>query len=59
MITPSNMKIGRIRTGLTGLSMCGHLINAGYRLTVHSLTKTKAQPLLDRGRIGPKVRRSS
>jgi 3-hydroxyisobutyrate dehydrogenase len=59
MITPSNMKIDRVGTGVTGLSMCGHLINAGYRLTMHSRTKTKAQPLLDRGRIGPRVRRSS
>lgn len=49
MITPSNTKIGWIGTGVMGLSMCGHLMNAGYRLTVHSRTRTKAQPLLDRG----------
>ena len=29
--------------------MCGHLLTAGYRLTVHSRTRSKAQPLLDRG----------
>ena len=49
MITPSNTKIGWIGTGVMGFSMCGHLMNAGYRLTVHSRTRTKAQPLLDRG----------
>ena len=49
MITPSNTKIGWIGTGVMGLSMCGHLMNAGYRLTVHSRTRTKARPLLDRG----------
>jgi len=49
MITASNTKIGWIGTGVMGLSMCGHLIKAGYPLTVHSRTKGKAQPLLDRG----------
>ena len=29
--------------------MCGHLLTAGYRVTVHSRTLSKAQPLLDRG----------
>ena len=29
--------------------MCGHLLTAGYRVTVHSRTRAKAQPLLDRG----------
>ena len=29
--------------------MCGHLLTAGYRVTVHSRTRSKAQPLLDRG----------
>jgi len=29
--------------------MCGHLLTAGYRVTVHSRTKAKAQSLLDRG----------
>jgi 3-hydroxyisobutyrate dehydrogenase len=49
MIAPSNTKIAWTGTRVMGLSMCGHLIHAGYRLTVHSRTKTKAQPLLDRG----------
>lgn len=32
-----------------GLSMCGHLLEAGYPVTIYSRTKAKAQPLLDRG----------
>jgi 3-hydroxyisobutyrate dehydrogenase len=42
-------RVGWIGTGVMGLSMCGHIINAGYRTTVFSRTKSKAQPLLDRG----------
>ena len=42
-------RIGWIGTGVMGSSMCGHLIAAGYRVTVHNRTKSKAQPLLDRG----------
>ena len=42
-------RVGWIGTGVMGLSMCGHIINAGYRTTIFSRTKTKAQPLLDRG----------
>jgi 3-hydroxyisobutyrate dehydrogenase len=49
MITPLTTKLGWIGTGVMGLPMCGHLMKAGYRLTVHSRTKEKAQPLLDRG----------
>lgn len=47
--TPSQTRIGWIGTGVMGLSMCGHLLRAGYRVTLHSRTKTKAQPLLDLG----------
>ena len=32
-----------------GRSMCGHLIDEGYATTIHTRTRTKAQPLLDRG----------
>jgi 3-hydroxyisobutyrate dehydrogenase len=42
-------RIGWIGTGVMGSSMCGHLLTAGYRVTVHSRTISKAQPLLDRG----------
>jgi 3-hydroxyisobutyrate dehydrogenase len=49
MITPSNTRIGWIGTGVMGSSMCGHMLAAGYRVTLHSRTKTKAQPSLDFG----------
>ena len=42
-------RIGWIGTGVMGSSMCGHLLTAGYRMTIHSRTRAKAQPLLDRG----------
>jgi 3-hydroxyisobutyrate dehydrogenase len=42
-------RLGWIGTGVMGSSMCGHLLTDGYRITVHSRTKAKAQPLLDRG----------
>lgn len=41
--------IGWIGTGVMGLSMCGHLIDAGHRLTVFNRTRDKAAPLLGKG----------
>jgi len=46
---PAATRIGWIGTGVMGSSICGHLLTAGYRVTVHSRTRSKAQPLLDRG----------
>lgn len=43
------LRIGWIGTGVMGLSMCGHLMAAGHPATVHNRTRSKAQPLLDRG----------
>lgn len=48
-IEPGTTRIGWIGTGVMGASMCGHLMNAGFSATVHSRTKSKAQPLLDQG----------
>jgi 3-hydroxyisobutyrate dehydrogenase len=48
-IEPGKTKIGWIGTGVMGASMCGHLIDAGFAATVYSRTKSKAQPLLDKG----------
>ena len=45
----STTRIGWIGTGVMGSSMCGHLLTAGYRVTIHSRTQSKAQSLLDRG----------
>ena len=50
-IFPGITNIGWIGTGVMGISMCGHLIKKGYTATVHSRTKEKAQPLLDKGAL--------
>jgi 3-hydroxyisobutyrate dehydrogenase len=41
--------IGWIGTGVMGLSMCGHVLDSGYHVTVFNRTRAKAQPLVDRG----------
>jgi 3-hydroxyisobutyrate dehydrogenase len=48
-VISTTTRIGWIGTGVMGSSMCGHLLTAGYRVTVHSRTRSKAQSLLDRG----------
>ena len=45
----ASTRIGWIGSGVMGLSMCGHLIDAGYRTTVYSRTQERAQPLLEKG----------
>ena len=42
-------KIGWIGTGVMGSSMCGHVLSAGYRVSLCSRTKAKGQPLVDLG----------
>ena len=42
-------KIGFIGLGIMGAAMAGHLIDAGYELSVYNRTKRKAEPLLARG----------
>lgn len=41
--------LGWIGTGIMGLPMAGHLLDAGWPLTVYTRTKAKAEPLLARG----------
>ncbi len=48
-VSPSNTRIGWIGTGVMGHSMCGHLIDAGYKATVFTRTQSKAKDLLNRG----------
>jgi 3-hydroxyisobutyrate dehydrogenase len=43
------LTIGWIGTGVMGQSMCGHLLDAGYRTTIYSRTRQKAEGLLARG----------
>lgn len=45
----SETQIGFIGTGLMGLPMARNLMKAGYSLTVHTRTCSRAQPLLDEG----------
>jgi len=42
-------RIGFVGTGIMGKPMAYNLLKAGYSLTVHNRTKTKAKPLLDEG----------
>ncbi len=44
-----NTRIGWIGTGVMGRSMCGHILRAGYPVSVFTRTESKAKPLLDKG----------
>ncbi len=43
--------LGWIGLGVMGQSMCGHLLNKGYRLTVFTRTRDKAEALLAHGAV--------
>src|SRR5262245_45628535 len=47
-LTP-DIAIGWIGTGVMGRSMCGHLLGAGYTVHVHTRSRGRAAPLLERG----------
>eukprot|EP00742_Colponemidia_sp_Colp-10_P004884 GILJ01005217.1.p1 GENE.GILJ01005217.1~~GILJ01005217.1.p1 ORF type:complete len:341 (-),score=48.36 GILJ01005217.1:277-1245(-) len=47
--SPQTQRIGWIGTGVMGKSMCGHLISAGYPVTVYTRTPEKASELVARG----------
>jgi 3-hydroxyisobutyrate dehydrogenase len=48
-ISPQQTRIGWIGTGVMGRSMCGHLIDAGYQVTLFNRTKSRAAELIERG----------
>ena len=48
-ISPETTRLGWIGTGVMGHSMCGHLIDAGYPMTIYSRTQSKAADLLEKG----------
>jgi 3-hydroxyisobutyrate dehydrogenase len=48
-VAPETTTVGWIGTGVMGVAMCGHVLDAGFRVTVHSRTKERAEPLLERG----------
>lgn len=45
----SERRIGFIGTGIMGAPLVGHLLRGGCRVTVHSRTRAKAEPLLVQG----------
>ncbi|MBI4860425.1 MAG: NAD(P)-dependent oxidoreductase [Candidatus Riflebacteria bacterium] len=48
-VAPGKTRVGWIGTGVMGLSMCGHLMTAGYSATVFSRSRERSRPLLERG----------
>jgi 3-hydroxyisobutyrate dehydrogenase len=48
-ISPEKTRLGWLGTGVMGRSMCGHLLAAGYKVTLFTRTKSKADELLGRG----------
>ena len=48
-IVPGSTRVGWIGTGVMGKSMCGHLMNKGFAVTVYNRSKGKAQELLAGG----------
>lgn len=48
-VSPEKTRVGWIGTGVMGQSMCGHLIDAGFRVTVTTRTRSKAEGLLEKG----------
>ncbi len=44
-------RLGWIGTGVMGRSMCGHLLAAGFAVSVHSRTRAKADPLVEQGAV--------
>ncbi|MGB6041907.1 MAG: NAD(P)-dependent oxidoreductase [Pirellulales bacterium] len=50
-ISPARTKLGWVGTGVMGVRMCGHLIDAGFAMAIYSRTSAKAKPLLDKGAV--------
>jgi 3-hydroxyisobutyrate dehydrogenase len=50
-ISPQQTRIGWIGTGVMGGSMCRHLLQAGYPITVFNRTPGKATPLIEAGAV--------
>ena len=48
-VSTENTGIGWIGTGVMGASMCMHLVKAGYRTTVYTRTRNKAEGLIEAG----------
>ena len=48
-IAPGSTRIGWIGTGVMGASMCGHLVDKGFEVTLFTRSKDKAEPLIEKG----------
>lgn len=48
-VAPGKTRLGWIGTGVMGRSMCGHLIDRGFAMTINSRTKAKGEQLLAKG----------
>ena len=48
-IAPGKTKVGWIGAGVMGSSMCGHVLAAGFPVTIYNRTRSKIEPLLARG----------
>ena len=47
-VSPETTRVGWIGTGVMGSSMCGHVLDAGYAVTVYNRTRDKAEALLEK-----------
>ena len=47
--SPGTTRVGWIGTGVMGAAMCGHLLAAGYEVTVSTRTRARAQSLVAAG----------
>ncbi len=51
IITPATHRIGFIGLGVMGAAMAGHLLTAGYRVTVSNRSRSKGDALVERGAV--------
>ncbi len=49
LIAPGKTRLGWIGTGVMGASMCGHLMERGFAMSIFSRTHAKAESLLEQG----------
>lgn len=47
----TKQRVAFIGTGIMGAPIAGHIMDAGYPLTVYNRTEAKAQPLVERGAV--------
>ena len=50
-VFPGTTRVGFVGLGVMGSPMCGHLLAAGYSVTVFTRTANKAEALLQRGAV--------